>query len=177
MRILAILILSAMFLLNSCDSSTEPEILSDSTKIMELVLTDQFYDDYTGYPLDRYTSDSIVKVYFIGVYEEVDSNYHFPNPPVDPERTLLNQFSDIGIEVKPASQAIFADYNEYYDRTTNERGIFFFAGPIRWLSEIEAEVEAGYKFGGLSSHCLTYTVRMNDLAEWIIFSRRERWGS
>lgn len=177
MRKISYMIMSLVIVFYSCSNVTEPEILDDATKIQDLVLRDQFYDDYTGFPLDRHTSDSIVQVYFIGIYEEVDSNFHFPNPPVDPKAILLNHLSNISIMVKGVSQAIFIDCCEYRDKTTNERGILFFTGPIRWISDTEAEVEAGYIFGGLSSHCLTYTVRMNDLAEWIIFSRRERWGS
>ncbi|MBK7979585.1 MAG: hypothetical protein IPK06_06200 [Ignavibacteriae bacterium] len=69
-----ILLFANIVIIISCENSTEPENEKDINDIYEIVLRDKFLNNSSGYDSKN---DEIIKIYFIGLYEEIDSNYDF----------------------------------------------------------------------------------------------------
>ncbi len=164
----------------SCDNSTEPNLVNDEDNIREIVLRDQFLNNYSAHnnSIQHGDLDSTIKIYFVGLYEEIDSNYFFRGDAIDPETDFLRRFDNFFKKVKKISESEYSQ-NTFYqiqDKTTEELGLIFKVGPIKWLSENKVEVEAGYLEGRLSAGGLSYILyKEND--KWNIHYKIHRWVS
>ena len=164
----------------SCDNSTEPNLVRDEDNIRKIVLRDQFLNNYSAHSnsIQHGDIDSTIKIYFVGFYEEIDSNYFFRGDAKDPDHDFLRRFDNFFKKVKKISESEYSQ-NTFYrikDKNTKELGLIFKVGPIKWLSENEVEVEAGYLEGRSSAGGLSYILYKENNA-WNIYYKIHRWVS
>jgi hypothetical protein len=159
----------------SCENPTESSLVYDDGSIRELVLRDKFHNNGSGWFNYGNYIDTTYKVYFIGFYEEVDSNYIFRGDAIDPTDDFLTRFNGFIKKVKKRSdcEKVGADF---IDKVTKEKGLIFRVGPINWISETEAEVEAGYYAGFAAADCYSYRL-YKEKGKWYIYYKTPRWHS
>ena len=169
-----ILLIANIVIIISCENSTEPENEKDINDIYEIVLRDKFMNNSSGYDSKN---DEIIKIYFIGLYEEIDSNYDFKGSLIDPEEDLIKKFNGYRKEIKKVSQSqTEGNWGNYQikDNETNEKGMIFILGPIKRITDNEIEIEAGYCLGPFPNECETYRLKKEGHI-WQISYKKYRW--
>ena len=159
----------------SCETPTEPSLVDDASEIREVVLRDKFHNNGSGVFTNTNNVDTTNKVYFIGFYDEIDSNYTFHGNAIDPNKEFLSRFNGYIKKVKKISDCEKVGGN-FVDKVTKEKGMIFRVGPINWISKTEAEVEAGYYDGFVSADCETYGI-YKEKGKWFIYYKTFRWYS
>lgn len=93
----------------------------------------------------------------------------------DPDDNFLKRFADAKPKVKKVSECSASAERGVVDRRTGEIGLIFRTGPIRWVSDTEAEISGGYYEAGLSASGNTYHLKKvggrwkvtKDVMHWI----------
>ena len=93
----------------------------------------------------------------------------------DPSDEILNYFIDNQPPVKPFSKSK-RSISGVFDIDTNERGLLFYVGEIKWLSSNQVEFEGGYFESGISSSCNTYYLLYKN-GNWMVINKIMRWIS
>ena len=167
-----------LFIFNSCkDNSTDPFWGNDQYNLLEEVFRDQFNNN--GMIRNEWGKiDTTIKIFYIGFYTEIDSNLTGQGAKVDPSPKFLKRFENYLRPVKKISDCntLYFPRDGVHDKTTGELGIIFYTGPIRWLSPVEAELEAGWEYAPSAAACYTYRVYKYG-NYWRIYYKTLRWVS
>ena len=92
------------------------------------------------------------KAYFIGVGDEGG----------DPSDDFMKRFDGHKPPVRKASASHYVRGKGILDKKTGERGLAFGFTGIKWISDIEVEVDGEYYEAELSSSTNTYTLKKED---------------
>jgi len=171
----SLVFLLLLFFTYSCENSFESSLEYNEGTIRELVLRDKFINNYSGALSNKDRIDTTYQVYFVGFYKEIDSNYVFRGDAIDPSDKFLIRFIGYIKRVKKRSDGEKVGW-DFVDKITKKKGMIFRVGPIKWISETEAEVEAGYFEGFTSADCETYWLNKKN-GNWTITEKKLRWVS
>lgn len=96
------------------------------------------------------------KAYFLSISERGE----------DPSDSFMKRFADHKPVVRKWSNAE-GGMKGVRDKGTGESGIIFFLSGIRWVSEVEAEVDGGYIKSSLSASFNTYYLKKEE-GKWVV---------
>jgi hypothetical protein len=159
------------FLLLSCeDNGTNVENrlaqMTAQDTVREVVFRYQFDHNHSG-------QQRTAKVYFLSVMVPEESTGYWTDH--DPSRELLHCFDGNTPPVKAFYKCRRSEEG-VFDLETNEMGLLFQTGAIRWITNDQAEVDGGYFEGGLSASGDTYYLERKD-GQWIVTRDVMHWIS
>jgi hypothetical protein len=161
-----LLLLSAGCKAHGTDVENQPAQLTAQDSVREAVFRYQFDHNHSG-------QQHSAKVCFLSVMVLEDSTGRWNDH--DPSSELLHRFDGNAPPVKAFSQCRLSEEG-VFDFETDERGLLFRVGAIRWVSDDEAEVDGGYFEGGLSASGNTYYLECRD-GQWIVTRDVMHWIS
>ena len=88
----------------------------------------------------------------------------------DPSDAFMRRFADSGRIVKKASESYFKKDpfpGWLRDRSTDEKGMSLWVGPINWLSSDRVEVRGGMYCGGLCADAGIYRLKKKE-GHWVV---------
>lgn len=161
-------ILSIVFLMDSCKENPVSSPVSEETDMQEVVFRHQFASNGSGF------ADTTAKFFFLAIVV-VDSNHHVKSS-ADPSDEFMTRFSSNKPPVKKYTQATIQPSGGVYDKDSGLRGLLFRVGQIRKTSETEAEVEGGYYAGGLNAEGDVFYLRRSN-GRWWVYRVQYFWVS
>jgi len=136
---------------------------ADIEDIREAIFRHQFPKDGGG-------GQDPLKAYFLSVTDDKTGK------SIDPSTAFLKRFAGNQPRVAGDSECKPSAEKGVLDIKTGERGIIFFVGTIRWISETKVEVGGGYYEGNLSASGNTYTLEKKD-GKWVVVNDVMHWIS
>jgi hypothetical protein len=167
-NVIGIAFLSMVLVLSCEDSGTsvenQPTQLTAQDTVRVVVFRYQFDHNHSG---QQHTA----KVYFLSVMVLEESTGYWDDH--DPSSGVLRCFDGNTPPVKAFSKCRRSEEGAF-DLETNEMGLLFQTGAIRWITNDQAEVDGGYFEGGLSASGDTYYLERKD-GQWIVTKDVMHW--
>jgi hypothetical protein len=106
------------------------------------------------------------KVYFLSFGEE----------RINPSDDFMKRFANHKPMVKKVSQATDGDIEGIKHKDTGEKGIIFNVTKIKWVNDLEVEVDGGYYEGNVSSSGNKYRLKKKE-GKWVVIEDVMNWIS
>lgn len=145
------------FALACTNGASDADRLKQQDDIREAVFRYQFAHNASG-------QQTGAAVYCLWVGEKA----------TDPSDDFMRRFANHKPPVRKMSECKADPSHGVIDKRTGAQGLGFRATSIKWLSDIEVEVEGGYYEAGLSASGNTYIVNKQK-GKWVVSSDRMNW--
>lgn len=92
----------------------------------------------------------------------------------DPDEAILGRFTTHTPRIARRSEATYSLQDGATDTKTHESGIIFYAGAVRWISDLEVEIAGGYVEAGRSAAGYTYVLKWK-WGRWVVDRTQIQW--
>jgi hypothetical protein len=158
MKPLAILLLA---LISTVCLADPPNKAAEELDIREATFRYQFGKNASG-------QQQRAKSYYLAISADGKSG--------DPDDAFMKRFVGNEPPVKKRSECDTSAQKGVVDKKTGESGLVFSTGPIKWVSDTEAEISGGYYEAGLSASGNTYYLKKAD-GKWKVIKNVMHWIS
>ena len=163
----------AVLLIDGCEDMGIVSRDMEEADIKETMFRYQFFTDGSGLFNNGLVDEHVT--FFALARADLHPIYWHSIAYFDLEKSFMSRFDNAQRPLRNYSQ-VRVQTGAVYDNATGQRGILFFAGPVRWVDGNRVEAEGGYTFGCLNAEGDIFFISRHS-NQWAVDSVKYRWVS